>query len=388
MTLPTPTARSTQVPGSSRANLAFAIDLYRHLSSQEGNLIFSPISISFAVTMLLAGAAGKTARQMEQMLYVDEYQYSPRGYFSVIHSRLAAVHAERQITMSIANSLWPQDGIRIRPEFIDLCRTCYGVEITTVDYANDLQNALRQINASIEKSTDGRIKNCLQPSHIPPLMTLLVINAIYFKGNWAIPFDLERTESAPFFRPLSDPITVPLMRQTGRFGYLKAEGLQVLELPYVGGDLSMILLLPDDPAGLPAVESSLTADLLTHWTGSLCPKEVRLALPRFKIGSELDLSRALGAMGMRDAFSSEDADFSGLSDLRNVYVSKSVQRAYLEVNEEGSEAGAFAAMLMQTFSPSPAPVFRADHPFVFLIRETSTASILFLGRVVDPTTDE
>jgi len=212
-------------------------------------------------------------------------------------------------------------------------------------------------------------------------------NAIYFKGKWATQFKPEQTKDAPFTLSGGDKVNVPMMSQTGKFSYMETDDLQVLEQPYVNNDLSMVILLPKKPDGVNGLEKEMTGENLSGWLAKLRKREVQVSLPRFKMTSEFSLAETLGSMGMPDAFSAK-ADFSGMTSNRELFISAVVHKAYVEVNEEGTEAAAATGVTMQLTSiPAPPPVFKADHPFVFLIRDNQTGSILFIGRTANPKND-
>jgi serpin B len=370
-------------------NTAFAVDLYHQLRIAEGNLFFSPYSISTALAMTYAGARGNTEAEMARVLHFDLDhldQEALHSAFADLEAHLAQIQAKGDIALHVANALWPQAGYAFLAAFLDLCRRCYGVTITPVNYATDTEGARQLINTWVEEKTRDKIKELLKPDHVTPLTTLILVNAIYFKGNWASQFDPEDTDDAPFYRLAGDAVKASMMQQKARFGYRETDDLQVLELPYVGADLSMLVLLPRERAGLPALEAALTVDILTLWTQGLHATEVQVLLPRFKLSGEFDLGETLKAMGMVDAFGA--ADFSGMTGQRDLFISEVVHKAFVDVNEEGTEAAAATAVLMARSIPPPTPVFRADHPFLFLIRENSTGSVLFLGRVVDPTASD
>jgi serpin B len=375
--------------GLPASNAAFAVDLYHQLRSVEGNLFFSPYSISTALAMTYAGARGNTEAQMARVLHFDLdhlTQEALHNAFAALEQHMAQIQGKGDVALHVANSLWPQAGYAFLAAFIDLCRRCYGVTITSVDYAADTESARQQINAWVEEKTREKIKELLKPRHVTPLTTLVLVNAIYFKGNWASQFDKRRTRDGNFYLNAQGLVKAPMMEQKARFSYDETSDLQVLEMPYVGGDLSMLVLLPCERDGLPALEAALSVDDLALWTQRLRPIEVQVVLPRFKLSGEFDLRKTLQAMGMVDAFGA--ADFSGMTGQRGLVISEVVHKAFVDVNEEGTEAAAATAVLMARSIPPPTPVFRADHPFLFLIRENSTGSILFLGRVVDPSAPE
>jgi len=286
------------------------------------------------------------------------------------------------ILLKFANALWPQVGYSFLEEFLSLIEEYYGVSITPVDYS-DPETARRKINAWVEEKTQEMIKELIPPGLLDPLTSLVLINAVYFKGNWANQFNQSLTRDAPFLVTHDEQIQVPMMTQKHEFGYGESAGLQVLELPYSGDNLSMTVLLPTETDGLAKLEESLTAGNLGKWIRNLRETEVVVFLPRFEVTFPFRLDDILKSMGMVDAFSNK-ADFSGM-DKKSLIISAVLHKAFVTVNEEGTEAIAATAVLMGRGLPSPPLIFRADHPFVFLIREKTTGSILFLGRVVDPT---
>ena len=369
-------------------NTAFAVDLYHQLRDKPGNLFFSPTSISTALAMTYAGARGETAVQMAHTLHftLPEEQLHPA--FNALQDHLSAVQAQGAVALHVANSLWPQLGYAFLAAFLDICKRHYGVTITPVDYG-DSEAARRRINAWVEEKTQDKIKELLKPPHVNPLTTLILVNAIYFKGDWASQFDKAQTQEAPFWITPGESTPTPLMAQTLTCGYAEFDALQALELPYVGdadvGDeLSMIVLLPREQDGLAALERQLTAANLARWRGAIRRREVNVWLPRFKLESEFELSTVLTALGMVDAFGGA-ADFSGMTGGRDLFISYVVHKAFVEVNEKGTEAAAATAVVMgRSGLPPPPPTFRADHPFLFLIQERRTGSVLFLGRLVAP----
>lgn len=363
-------------------NTAFAFDLYRKLREDEGNLFFSPYSISTALAMTYAGARGNTESQMAQTLHfsLDQEQLHPA--FASLESRLKAVQERGNIKLAVAHSLWPQIDYAFLEGFISLVKENYGVLISPVNYAQT-EAARKKINTWVEKKTEDKIKDLIPPGLIDALTTLVLVNAIYFKGNWARQFDPSLTKGATFWMRPAEGIEVPMMTQQQDFRYAESESVQVLELPYVGGDLSMFVVLPRKVDGLAELENALTAENLEKWTSDLWEREVFVALPVFKMSGKIMLGGTLASMGMTDAFGS-NADFSGMDGSKSLFISEVIHQAFIDVNEEGTEAAAATAVVMARSIPPPVPTFRADHPFVFLIRDNNTASILFLGRVVNP----
>ena len=367
------------------ANTEFAIDLYRQLSLTAGNLFFSPFSLSGALAMTYAGARGNTARQMAQVLHFDLKQQALHAAFAQVQAGLAAAQESGQVQLILANSLWPQIGYPFLPDFLALLQKSYGAPITPVDFAHATEAARQAINAWAETHTAGKITELLQPGILNVLTRLVLVNAIYFKGNWASQFDPARTQDAPFWLTASDSITAPLMQQMGRFWYAEVDGVQALQLPYAGDAVSMLVFLPAKEKGLAAFDAAFTVKHLERWAEALTEQRVQVFLPRFKLACSLRLDDTLKALGMTDAFG-DWADFSGMDGIPQcLYLAAVVQEARVEVNEEGTEAVAATAAVIATRGiPAPPTVFRADHPFVFLILDHATQSILFCGRVVNP----
>ena len=365
-------------------NNDFAVDLYRQLSKARGNLFCSPFSLSSALAMTFAGAAGNTADQMAQVLHFDLDDEALHAAFAHLQASLAAAQRPGQAQLALANSLWPHIGHPFLPEFLALLQRFYDVGITPVDYVAATEAARQAINTWAEQHTAGKIKDLLKPGILNELTRLALVNAIYFKGTWLHQFDPAHTAEARFWLTASEHVAAPLMQQTRRLPYAEVDDIQVLSLPYAGDTLSMVVLLPAKEKGLAGLDALFTAERLDHWLQSLREQGVQVILPRFKISSTLRLDSTLQALGMTDAFG-ERADFSGMDGIPHwLYVAAVVQKAWVQVNEEGAEAAAATAVVMTRSAPEPPPVFRADHPFVFLIMDHATGSILFCGRVVDP----
>ena len=368
-------------------NTRFALELYQKLRDREGNLFLSPYSISTALAMTYAGARENTARQMAAALHFSQDTKQLHAAFADLAARLNAVQGKGKVKLHIANSLWPQKGYPILNEYRTLIKKYYGIEITPVDYKIARETARRMINAWVEKKTEGRIRNMIPPGVLDALTSLVLVNAIYFKGNWASQFNKTATQDESFHLSPNESVKVPMMKQERTFRYAEHENLQILELPYTGNDLSMVLLLPKGIDGIPDLEKALTSVNLEKWLNRLHDTKVSVLLPRFKMTSQFRLGETLKSMGMTDALNPNKADFSGMDGNRNwLYIGAVLHKAFVEVNEEGTEAAAATAVAMKRVAmPPPPPTFRADHPFLFMIRDNGTGSILFMGRVADPT---
>jgi serpin B len=372
-------------PAVVKGNTDFALDLYRELKDTKGNLFFSPYSISTALAMTYAGARENTARQMADVLHFPSGQNKVHPAFGQLETLLNEIQAQGDIQLNAANSLWPQQGYPFLEEYLDLVKKHYGVVITPLDYQKAAEKARKIINQWVEEKTKDKIKNLIQPGVLDAVTRLVLVNAIYFKGNWASQFDEKRTKDDTFYLLSGKTVQTPLMAREQEFAYGEKGFLQVLELPYVGEILSMIVLLPEEKDGLPQLEKQLTAANLKMWTSGLRKQKVKVFLPKFKMTSQFSLSKTLAAMGMGDAFDPNKANFSGMDGRLNwLYIGAVLHKAFIDVNEEGTEAAAATAVVMKIRMALQQPTFRADHPFIFFIRENTTGSILFLGRVMDP----
>ncbi len=380
-------------------NNEFALELYAKLSGKEGNLFFSPYSISTALAMAHAGARGQTEAQMARVLHFpviakpgtelssklipDRHQFA--SVFAEIIEDLNSRGKKGGYELRVANALWGQEGHEFLEEFLGLIKTNYGGRLNEVDFVRAAETARKTINTWVEKETNDKIKNLIQKGVLDSMTRLVLTNAIYFKGNWARQFKEDRTKEAPFTLADGRKVDVAMMNQTGQFNYMETESFQGLELPYVDDELSMIILLPNKFDGLDKFEKTLTAENLSKWMDELNNREVRVSIPKFKMTSQFALASVLESMGMTDAFSA-NADFSGMNGRRDLFISAVIHKAYVDVNEEGTEAAAATAVTMKLTSVGPAriPVFCADHPFLFLIRDNHSGSILFIGRVMNP----
>ena len=377
----------TPVDWAVRGNTAFALSLYQKLSSTEGNLFLSPFSISTALAMTFAGARGNTAREMAAALHFSVEGEELHSAFAGLKRNLLEAKREGGVRLKVANALWPQQGYPFLPEYLALLERYYGTTATPVDYARATEQARQTINQWVERETEQKIKDLIPSGILNPLTRLVLTNGIYFKGDWASQFKKSATRDAPFYGSRGSSINVPMMTQQHRFRYGERDDLQILELPYAGKELSLVVLLPRRVDGLPELERALTPEGLADWTGRLREQEVVAFLPKFKVISQFRVDAALKALGMGDAFSPERADFAGMDGKPHwLYIGAVLHKAFVDVNEEGTEAAAATGVVVGiTSARVQPPMFRADHPFVFLIRDNQTGSILFMGRVVDPT---
>jgi serpin B len=376
------TDRTSVVEG----NNAFAFALYGQLRNRNGNLFFSPESISTALAMAYAGARGNTASEMAKTLHFTLPQPQLNPAMGALLSDLNAVHDGYQLT--VANALWAQQGYNFLDTFLQLLKTDYGAGLNQVDFKGATEAARVTINRWVEQKTQDKIMDLLQPGTLAPSTRLVLTNAIYFKGDWQTQFDKAQTRDEDFYPSQTQTKKLAFMHREDGLNYFDGGTFQLLELPYKNKELSLIVLLPKDRSGLPALEQSLTAASTQQWLSQVVQRDkVIVALPKFKSTQQFELGGTLGAMGMAEAFSGS-ADFSGMTGKRDLAISDVIHKAYIDVNEEGTEAAAatavgFRALAMRGPVEQP-PVFRADHPFIFLIRDNRSSSILFMGRMADP----
>jgi serpin B len=395
-----PAVVSPDVMALAQGNNQFAFDLYRRLAKLDGNLIFSPYSISSALAMTYAGARGDTAAEMADTLHFTLKPDRLHPAFADLSGRLMRFGNRDGGQLLVANSLWGQQGYPIRDDFLALTRDDYHAEIKEVDFTNDKDRevARQTINRWVEQKTQDMIQELLKPRVLDSDSKLVLVNAIYFHSLWALPFPAEQTKKEPFHASNRESVQAPMMHLTDEFQYYEGDGVQVLELPYRGYRQSMVVILPKAADGLAKVENDLTAGRLEGWLAKLKGYEVTTTLPKFTTTHEFGLGQELKPMGMPLAFTDGPegqprADFSGISGqaLRFdhcLHISQVVHQARVEVTEEGTKAAAATAVVMahpeSLRLPPPRATFTADHPFLFLIRDRDMGSILFFGRLTKP----
>jgi len=384
-------ATSEDVAALVRGGNDFAFDLYGRLAG-DGNLFFSPYSISTALAMTATGARGNTEREMATVLrYPKDVTSGASVFFSreriaasfdSLQGGLRASPDESGYELNIANSLWGQEDYPFKETYIDLVAESFGGGFNPADFLGNAEAERVRINKWVEDETREKIKDLIPPGGVDSATTLVLTNAVYFKGRWELEFDKELTADAPFYGKYAHS-SVPMMHRKGDFRYFESEIAQVLEMPYKGGDVSMLVVLPKPgmPRGLRLIDASLKADMLAQWSDGLRKQEVKVYFPRFEMtwGTE-DVSGHLAALGILDAFSPR-ADFTGMTDLQELFIGPVFHKAFVKVNEEGTEAAAATAVVMKRLAIEHETVFRADRPFMFIIRDNDTGSILFMGRI-------
>lgn len=374
---------SAEARAVAAANNAFAFDLYRQLSAGQGDRFFSPIGISMGLALLSRGATGETQRQILDVAHLDPAQPEILQGYAELRHRLASGGKGYQLRM--ANRLWLERGFPLDPAFRKVATDHFGAEPGEVDFKN-LPAARETINRWGAESTEGRISELLSPQTLTDATRFVLTSGIYFKGTWKYQFVPAATTEAPFHVTPERDVKARMMQQTGALRYAETADVQILELPYAGEQLAMVVLLPKKIDGLAGLEVNLTADAVARWLIGLHEEgEVEVHLPKLKFTTEVPLKDELASLGMVRAFSDE-AEFPAIATDRGQKLNDAVQRAFVDVNEEGTEAAAVTGFIGGN-APGPVPqhiLFKADHPFVFLIHDARSSAILFLGRVMEP----
>jgi serpin B len=367
----------------------FALELYQQLRSEEGNLFFSPSSISTALAMTYAGAAGNTEAEMAKTLHFQIPKDELHDGMRALQAFWTTPDKQKGIRLNLANRLWGHEDFEFLPEFLTVTREKYAAELARLNFAQT-EAARQTINGWVAKQTEEKITDLIPAGVLSADTKLVLTNAVYFHGIWSDPFKKERTKEEDFHLTTTDTIKVPMMHRWAEFRYGAVDDLQILELPYGDGSLSMFALLPKDISGLEDLEAKLTFQNLQRWMTSVEHEdEVKVYLPKFKTTSQFEMADTLKAMGMALAFEANAADFSGMTGGRDLFISEVIHEAFVDVNEEGTEAAAATGIVTAPTSapieePKEPPVFRADHPFVFMIRDNRHGGILFLGRITNP----
>jgi len=370
-------------------NSAFAFELYQALKGEEDNLFYSPYSISLALAMTYAGARGETAQQMADTLQFLLEQERLHPAFNWLDAELAkrgegaAGKDGEGFRLNIVNAIWGQKDYEFLPSLLDVLAENYGAGLRILDFITETEKSRLTINDWVSDQTEGRIEDLIPQGAINELTRLVLTNAIYFNAAWECPFDEDMTADGLFYLLDGGQVTVPMMKQMESFGYTEGEGYQAVELPYDGGELSMVILLPE--AGkFEAFEETLNAQQVDAIISDLQYTEVTLTMPQFEFDSEFSLKDTLAEMGMPIAFSG-GADFSGMTGNPELFISDVVHKAFVAVDEAGTEAAAATAVIMElTAVPEPPVEVTIDRPFIFLIRDIETGAILFVGRVLNP----
>lgn len=381
--------------GAARAVNELAADLYgRMLPTSGANMVFSPASIMLALAMTRAGASGATASEMDEVLHsgdtgstASEFHRAINSLSTALESRSGTFEAAKQeqvVELSIANSLWGQSGFTWEAEFLDVLARDYGTGVRVVDFVNQTEDVRRAINGWVSRETKGRIPELLERGTLTPDIALSLVNAIYLKAAWLQPFPETGTVDGPFMTVDETRVVVPVMHMTLETGYIRGEGWQSVVIPYVGGSLEMVLIVPDAGA-LTSVEAQVGSGLIDAAVDGPTSRSVNLGLPRFDIESKSNLSKVMAALGMPTAFDPSTADFSAMTKDERLFISFIIHQANITVDEIGTEAAAATAVGMgRTSAPFEPVSLEIDRPFLFALRDNPTGAVLFLGRVGDP----
>ncbi|MCK4555225.1 MAG: serpin family protein [Candidatus Aenigmarchaeota archaeon] len=368
------------------ANNQFAFDLYSEFKDEEDNVFFSPYSISTALAMTYEGAKGETAKEMQTVLHIPEDSTIRMPAFARIYNEINK--GDKKYKLSTANALWAQKDYGFLNEYTNNVEQYYGGKVTNLDFVGDTENSRQTINKWVEDQTNDKIKDLIPQGVLNALTRLVLTNAIYFKGTWAMQFDEKNTVDEEFTTSSGQTSKVPMMSLTGddaKFNYAETNEAQILEMSYDGDELSMLILLPKEN-NLGAFEEALNSEKISEFKSMFKEQRVDVYIPKFKFETKYFMVETLKNMGMPTAFTGA-ADFSGMDGTKSLYIAEVIHQAFVEVNEEGTEAAAATAVLMErssSFNKPKIPIFRADHPFIFIIQQKSTGNILFLGRVSDP----
>ncbi|MDA3885362.1 MAG: serpin family protein [Candidatus Delongbacteria bacterium] len=372
---------------ASDSNNEFMMNMYNELTldKKNDNIFFSPFSISSALAMTFAGSDGNTETQMANALEFSSNTDIFHKNFSIVTNRINEIGKKGKVQLSIANSLWLQDGYTFLDNFINIGKKYYDAEIENLNFAES-EKSRQIINKWVEDKTNNKIKDLIPKGILDALTRLVLTNAVYFKGEWKEQFNKNSTNEKSFHTFKGSDVPTKMMYNKARYGYYENDKFQFLEMPYKGDDVSMFVLLPKDKQGLSDIEKTLDMKLINTAIKNIVKKDVKVHFPKFKIGLSYELSNLMKSLGMNDAFSKK-ADFSKMTGTKELYISAIIHKTFIEVDEKGTEAAAATAVVMRMKSagpPQPCPEFIADHPFFYFIRENSTGTILFTGRMNDP----
>lgn len=365
----------------------FAFDLMKKLEKDK-NAVFSPFSISVALAMTSAGAAGETQEEINKTFHFDKVNDLHDGFYKTIKG-LEKKESEG-LELHIANSLWMEQDYSFLPDYLHLVENKYGSSLHSVDFRSEQgrTNAMQDINKWVSKNTEEMIEELITPGMLTPLTRLVLANAIYFYGKWKHPFDEEMTYQGDFTVKEGETVRTDFMNITERYKYMQDELVQCVEIPYEGDGFSLAVILPKEPEGLDYLMEHLDYEYYIQLETMMMYEEVDLHMPKFKAEYYLPLQQILMEMGMVEAFSN-GADFSNMTGTRDLQIDKVIHKAVFEVNEEGTEAAGATAVVMMEKSAMPRQeiLFRADHPFIYLIRDNETGNVLFIGKMLDPSAD-
>lgn len=369
-------------PNAIDGQSTFALEAYKAISSKPGNIIFSPYSISIALAMTATGADKKTLAEMKKALHLSD------NFSTDYKNLLAGVTPSKDYELLIANRIWPSQAKSYYPQFTKGLKNNFNADFAVLDYRKRPEHSRMTINKWVEEKTKDKIKNLIPKGGITDRTDIVLTNAIYFKGQWLEKFKKENTRKSDFFLNKTQKKPVDFMNRTGHHGYYKDVDSQILEIPYKGNEISFIVALPDESVDITTFEKSLTLNRLQAWMRPKWQPEVILALPKFKAELPLPLVPTLKSLGIVEAFDAHKATFTRIRQLgpkENLSVSDVIHKAFIEVNEEGTEAAAATAVLVAKATSISKPIhFNANRPFLYFIRHIPTNAVLFMGRLSKP----
>ncbi|XP_010643185.1 serpin B3 [Fukomys damarensis] len=385
----------------SEANTKFTLDLFQELRKSKDNVFYSPISITAALAMVYLGAKGKTAQEMEKVLHFNEVTKESKGKTQTSHGENpGSVHLQFQklltewkkptdaYELKSANKIYKEKNFQFLPEYLNDLKNFYLTDAESVDFENETEESRKKMNTWVEKQTHDKIKDFFPVNSLDNGTKLVLVNAVYFKGQWENKFNKNYTVEGKFWLNKDTSKCVQMMKQSIYLNFASLEDVQakMVEIPYKDKALSMVVLLPNEVDGLQQLEDGLTGEKLMEWASlqNMNTKQVNLRLPRFKVEQSFSLNDILQNMGMVKAFSPGDADFSGMTGDAGLVVSKAQHKSFVEVNETGTEAAAATEVTMSLTSSRVSEDFHCDHPFLFFIKQNENSSILFFGRVSSP----
>jgi len=374
------------IKGIIEGNNKFAFDLYFNLKDKEGNIFFSPFSISSAFLICYEGSRGNTKKEIEDAFGFPSKEEIRRPNFAEILNEINK--KDKKYILNTANALWIQKDYKILNEYKEIVKKYYDSEIQNVDFIKEGEKSRRIINSWVEEKTNGKIKDLIPEGGVDVLTRAIITNAIYFKGKWLKKFDEKNTYEGDFYISENEKIKVFMMKMEREiFNYYEDEKVQVLEIPYDGNEISFFIFLPKS-FDINSINDYLNYDKFKEIKEKMVKEEIDIHIPKFKIETKYFLNDVLYEIGIKDAFSDIKADFSGITGKKELFISKVLHKAYALVNEEGTEAAAATGIVMEITSVRPRKVFKADHPFVFIIHENKYGNILFFGRIIKPEKEE
>ncbi|MFH1978118.1 MAG: serpin family protein [Candidatus Aenigmatarchaeota archaeon] len=375
----------TLANGVIEANSLFASDIYDKYKSEDGNLFFSPYSISSALSMTYEGAKGQTAEEIQAVLHLPDDKNKIRTDFKSINNELNK--ADKTYKLTTANALWAEEDYVFVDEYFNVVDEYYDGEVNNLDFKTETENSRVAINDWVEDKTNDKIKDLIPAGTLNSATRLVLINAIYFKANWSSQFDARDTWDGKFKLSSDQSVDARMMYQTSNYSYGETDNLQILEMGYLGNDLSMLIILPKEN-NITQIENNFSIEKLEDWKNDMQTEKVRVALPKFKFETKYFLTEYLKEMGMPSAFKYPDADFTGMSPTDELFISQVIHQTFIEVAEYGTEAAAATSVFVGAGSAGPTEepkYFTADHPFIFIIQQKDSGNILFMGRMSDPT---